>query len=333
MTPHPPNGAGRLALVIGATGGVGGETARALIAHGWRVRGLSRRPEAAQREAAWVGAIDWVGGDAMQEADVTAAADGAALIVHAANPPAYRNWRGLAIPMLKNAVAAARASGARLIFPGNVYNFGPDAWPLLSETSPQHPLTRKGAVRVEMEAMLREATADGARCLVVRAGDFFGAHQPASWLQDAMIKPGRPIRSVMYPGDPAVGHAWAYLPDLAETIARLADREQTLPAWEVFHFGGHWIEPGVEMAKAISRAAGQPDMKICSAPWGLLRLASPFSSFLGELVEMRYLWFEPVRLDNRKLLALLGEEPHTPLPEALQVVLTALRCLPTPEGR
>jgi uncharacterized protein YbjT (DUF2867 family) len=31
-------------LVIGATGGVGGEVAKALIAHGWRVRALVRRP-------------------------------------------------------------------------------------------------------------------------------------------------------------------------------------------------------------------------------------------------------------------------------------------------
>ena len=39
--------------------------------------------------------------------------------------------------MLRNAIAAARLSGARLIFPGNVYNYGADAWPVVGETSPQ----------------------------------------------------------------------------------------------------------------------------------------------------------------------------------------------------
>ena len=34
----------KTALILGASGGVGGETARALIAHGWKVRGLSRQP-------------------------------------------------------------------------------------------------------------------------------------------------------------------------------------------------------------------------------------------------------------------------------------------------
>ena len=34
----------RTALVIGATGGVGSEVAKALIAHGWHVRALTRNP-------------------------------------------------------------------------------------------------------------------------------------------------------------------------------------------------------------------------------------------------------------------------------------------------
>jgi nucleoside-diphosphate-sugar epimerase len=328
MTPLLPNGAPRLALVIGATGGVGGEVAKALIADGWRVRCLSRDPETARRQASWIGPVEWVAGDAMKKAEVQAAAIGVSVIFHGANPPKYRNWRGLAIPMLENSITAARASEARLIFPGNIYNFGPDAWPLVSETSPQHPLTRKGAVRVEMEEMLRKAADQGLRSLVVRAGDFFGSHQPSSWMKDAMIKPGRTITSVMYPGEPSVGHAWAYLPDLARTIVRLAEIEQTLPNFEVFHFGGHWIEPGVEMAKAIARVAGVPDVKIRCAPWLLMQLASPFLAFPRELMEMRYLWRVPMRLDNRKLIALIGREPHTPLEDALRDVLTELGCCP-----
>ena len=56
-------------LVLGATGGVGGETARALAAHGWVVRGLSRSPREGD-------GIDWRIGDAMDRATVLAAAEG-----------------------------------------------------------------------------------------------------------------------------------------------------------------------------------------------------------------------------------------------------------------
>ena len=36
------SGNDRTALVIGATGGVGGATAAALLKHGWRVRAMNR---------------------------------------------------------------------------------------------------------------------------------------------------------------------------------------------------------------------------------------------------------------------------------------------------
>ena len=329
MTPTNPNrGEQPTALVIGATGGIGAEVAHALVAHGWRVRGLSRQPAEAKRRAAWVGPVEWVEGDAMNPADVTAAAAGASLIFHGANPPGYRNWRGLAIPMLRNAIAAARASGARLIFPGNVYNFGPDAWPVVFETSPQHPLTRKGAIRVEMEQMLAAAARDGVRALVIRAGDFFGPHQPSSWFRDVMVKAGRPLRWVRYPGEPEVGHAWAYLPDLAEAVARLADIEATLPAFERLHFAGHWLARGVEIAEAVRRVAGRPELPIRRVPWALFHVAAPFVRLLREILEMRYLWRIPLQLDNTRLRALIGPEPQTPLDEALRQTLAALGCLP-----
>jgi len=37
--------------------------------------------------------------------------------------------------------------------------------------------------------------------------------------------------------------------------------------------------------------------------------------------EMRYLWRTPVRLDNARLIAVLGHEPHTPLDEAVFATL------------
>ena len=141
----------KTALVIGATGGIGGETARQMLARGWRVKALNRTLPKER------GRIEWIAGDAMDAQTVAEAARGVDVIVHGANPAYYRNWRELAIPMLANTIAAAVAEGALIVFPGNVYNYGPDAWPAIREDSPQHPVSRKGAVRVEMEAMLKAA--------------------------------------------------------------------------------------------------------------------------------------------------------------------------------
>jgi len=312
-------------LIIGATGGVGKAVAEAASKHGWKIRALTRRSDAS---AVVPGIdIDWCLGDSMHAEDVLRAAQGVDCILHAANPPQYKNWRELALPMLANSIAAAKAIGARLILPGNIYNFGPDAWPLISEASPQYPNTRKGKVRVEMEQMMQTAARQGARMMVVRAGDFFGGHGPSSWFAALMVKPGKPLSSVTFPGEKMVGHAWAYLPDVAETIARLAERETDMGAFEVFHFGGHWTAKAVDMAEAIRRASGNPKLPIRSLPWPVIYLVSPFVGFLREILEMRYLWKEPIRLDNRKLVAALGHEPHTPLDEAVKRSLQELACI------
>jgi hypothetical protein len=42
---------------------------------------------------------------------------------------------------------------------------------------------------------------------------------------------------------------------------------------------------------------------------------------------MRYLWQAPIRLDNSKLVACLGAEPHTLLGNAVQTTLKALNVI------
>jgi nucleoside-diphosphate-sugar epimerase len=314
------------ALIVGTTGGIGSETARVLARGGWTVRALHRNPAEAARKFAWIGAVEWVQGDALNAADVVAAAAGASVIVHAANPPGYRNWKGLALPMLESTIAAAKVAGARIVLPGTVYNFGAAVLPLVAESAPQRPETRKGAIRVAMETRLAEAARDGVPVLIVRAGDFFGPHAGNSWFSQGLIKPGRPVRAVTYPGEPAVGHAWAYLPDLAETIASLLQRQAELQPFEVFHFGGHWFERGIAIAEETRRAAGTPQAPIRRFPWFAIYLLAPFVETLREMIEMRYLWKVPLQLDNRKLVAFLGREPHTPIEEALRETLNGLGC-------
>jgi nucleoside-diphosphate-sugar epimerase len=317
----------RIALIIGATGGVGSETARALLDHGWTVRALTRNPQRAQTDFAHLAGVEWLKGDAMSPADVVAAADGATVVVHAANPPGYKNWKGLALPMLESSIAAARSAGARLVLPGTVYNFDPGAGVLLDESAPQNPVTRKGKIRVAMEERLREASRQGVPVLIVRAGDFFGPRAGNSWFSQGLVKPGRAIKSVSYPGKRHVSHAWAYLPDLATTIALLLERQNELQAFDVFHFAGHSFERGVELAEATRRAAGEPNAPIRSFPWFAIYLLAPLLETCREMMEMRYLWQRPLLLDNRKLVGFLGTEPHTPLDEALRATLTGLGCL------
>ena len=316
----------RTALVLGVTGGIGSEMAARLLAGGWRVRALHRDPARAGADARF----EWIKGDALVAADVAAAARGTSLIVHAVNPPGYRDWDKLVLPMLDNSVSAAEANGALILLPGTVYNYGPDAFPDIAEDAPQNATTRKGRIRVEMERRLRLAAERGrARVLIVRAGDYFGPGAANNWFSQGLVKPGRRPRAVTYPGRRGVGHQWAYLPDVAETMFRLIGKD-SLDPFATFHMEGHWDSDSTRMTDAIRRVLGEPELPVRRLPWLPMRLAAPFVPLLRELMEMRYLWEQPIRLRNAKLEAGIGAEPRTRLEEAIATTLASLGCIEAP---
>jgi nucleoside-diphosphate-sugar epimerase len=312
----------KIALVLGATGGIGGAVARLMERRGWQVRALHRDPDSVVAKHGF----DWRKGDAMVASDVATAAEGVSLIVHAVNPPGYRNWGKLVLPMIDNSIAAARANGARILLPGTVYNYGPDAFPDIAEDSPQHPQTRKGAIRVEMERRLRAFAESGAgTVLIVRAGDFFGAAAASTWFSQ-IVPAGKRPTAITYPGRRGVGHQWAYLPDVAETMVRLIEADG-LDAFATYHMQGVWDADGTRMIDALCRVLGDPAVAVRRTPWWMMRLVSPFVPTLREVMEMRYLWEQPVRLSNDRLTARLGTEPHTPLDIAVRETLMAMGCL------
>jgi nucleoside-diphosphate-sugar epimerase len=315
------------ALVLGASGGIGGEVARGLARAGWQVRGMKRGLATDTVDA---DGIAWTAGDALDRADVTRAAQGCAVIVHAVNPPGYRNWDKLVLPMLDNTIAAAAANRALVVLPGTVYNYGPDAFPLVAEDAPQHPATRKGGLRVRMEAALEAHAARGGRVLIVRAGDFFGPRAGNNWFAQSLVKPGKAVGRIANPAAPGAGHQWAYLPDVAATMVALIERRAELEPFARFHMGGHWDPDGSAMCDAIRRVVARRGGRASAGtfPWWLVRLATPFNETLRELWEMRYLWRQPVRMDNRRLVDTLGAEPHTPLIDAVERTLEGLGCLP-----
>jgi len=314
----------KTALVLGATGGIGGETAAALLRHRWRVVAMARDPTRRTAKAGPAAPATWIAGDAMNADDVRRAAEGVQAIVHAVNPPGYRNWGRLVLPMIDNSIAAAKATDARIVLPGTIYNYGDDAFPVLVEDSPQHPLTEKGRIRVALERRLKMGSREGVSALIVRFGDFFGPAPGGNWFSQCLVTPGRRLGAITYPGGRGAGHTWAYLPDAGETIARLLDRADALEPFARFHFAGVWDADGTAMTHAIAEAVGRPDTKIKPLPWLLLWLAGLLRETPREIYKMRYLWETPIRLDNARLVAFLGQEPHTPLREAVGRTLAAL---------
>jgi nucleoside-diphosphate-sugar epimerase len=118
-------------------------------------------------------------------------------------------------------------------------------------------------------------------------------------------------------------------------MIELLARRDSLEAFTAFHMVGHWDADGSQMAESIRRVVSrrtgrQP--RITAFPWWLVVLASPFVATFREMLEMRYLWRKALRMDNARLTAVLGREPHTPLDEAVEATLIGLGCIDACNG-
>ena len=198
-------------LILGASGKIGRHAGRAFEKAGWDVRLYDR-----------------------QKGNMTSQAKGADVIVNGLNPKNYHNWDQFIPEISRDTIAAAKAAGATVILPGNVYVFGaqPGIW---TEETPHKPAARKGHIRETCEAAYR---ASGVQTIVLRAGDFISGEAGDDdvmglfYLRD--IAHGNITRS----SAPDTMHAFCYLPDWAEAARRLAERRAELPAFTDVNLGG-----------------------------------------------------------------------------------------------
>ncbi|CAM3760053.1 short chain dehydrogenase [Vibrio aerogenes CECT 7868] len=314
----------KTALVVGANGGIGQAVTRQMLESGWQVNAFARRENQPSIPSDNIHPIT---GDAMKCGDVCKAARGCSAIIHAVNPPGYKNWDRLVLPMLENTIQAAKQAGATIVLPGTLYNYGPDAFPVIDEDTPQHPNTRKGQLRVQMEQRLKTCAKQGNPVIVVRAGDFFGPDAGNNWFSQGLLASRNPAKTLLNPAMPGISHQWSYLPDVAETIVRLLEIRTQLKPFENIHMAGHQDISGTDMVHLIGKlmakhSGNQPGIK--PFPWWLFRLLSPFSQTMREISEVRYLWRHSAQMRNRRLIELLGTEPHTPLAQAVEDTLLSL---------
>ena len=316
-------------MVLGANGRLGRAAVLAFGAAGWPVTAQLRRAPRAPLPAA----VQVVTCDALDLPALTTAArdaDGVDVIVNALNPD-YTQWARLLPPITAATIDLAAATGATLMLPGNVYNFGNQLPPVLRDDTPFAATHPKAAQRIALEQSLADAAQErGLRSIVIRAGDFLG--DAGTWLDLAMAK-GLAKGRFTQMGPVDLPHAWAWLPDLARVFVQVAERRAQLAPHTALNHAGLTLT-GAELQAAFEAALGRP-LRRTNFPWPLLRLATPFSPMLRALFEMRYLWQRPHRLDDRRLRALLGEVPATPLAEVVRQCLAGLpaRAAPIPATR
>lgn len=280
-------------LILGGQGRFARNSAAAFAAAGWQVRHASRSD------------------------DLTQVAMGADVIVMGWNPP-YHRWVAQVPGQQARVIAAARASGATVVIPGNVYVFGAESGPLLGTDTPHRATNTLGRVRVAMEKAWRDS---GLPVILLRMGDFLDT-VPSGGMFDRMMITTLPKGTLRYPGRTDITHAWAYLPDAARAVVALAGIRAALPRFADVPFPGFTLT-GAELAQGLAQAQGH-NVVLRGVPWWQLRLVQPFMPAIAGVFEMRYLWNMPHHLADQPFRNLLPDFAATPLPDALRAATAHL---------
>ncbi len=278
-------------LILGSSGKIGSRAADAFWDAGWTVRRYDRTT-----------------------GDMVKAAMGVDVIVNGLNPPAYHDWERTIPEITNQVIAAASASGATVILPGNVYNFG-DQPGILDENTPHSPNTKKGRVRVEMEEAYRVS---GVQTIVLRAGNFIdpaGNGDIMSMLITRNIAKGQ----ITAAADPDTLQAYAYVPDWARAAVQLAEKRRELAQFEDIPFPGHAFTTN-DLHRYLSNKT-QRQLKISQFPWWLMSLLSPFWELAREMREMRYLYAMNHQISSQKFDRLLPGFELTDLEQVMQAGL------------
>lgn len=282
------------ALILGGHGRFGQTAAEAFRNAGWEVRLYDR-----------------------SAGDLSAAAMGADILVNGWNPK-YPDWAAQVPGLTAQVIAAARASGATVLIPGNIYVFGKDAPEGFGPGVPHDADNPLGRIRIDLERSYRDS---GVPVILLRAGDFLDSYASGNWF-DSQMAPSLRKGVLTYPGDPDVPHAWAWLPDMARAAVALAERRRDLPRYAEINFPGYTLT-GTDLAALCGKVLCRK-VQVKRMAWWPLRVARPFWRMAGPLLEMRYLWTKPHHLTRASFDAVLPGFEETPPEEALAAAIASV---------
>jgi nucleoside-diphosphate-sugar epimerase len=309
--------------VVFGTGAIGLATLDALRRRGERVRLVNRSGTAPVPDD-----VEVLGGDASDPAFTAAAANGAQVVYQTLNPP-YHQWVELFPALQASVLAAAQASGARLVSMENVYLYGPPAGQPLTETRPDTAQTKKGKLRARMARELLAAhEAGNVQVAIGRASDYFGPRGGAqSILGDRVIPAALAGKTATVIGDPDQPHTYTYIPDIGEGLAVLGEHPDA--PGEVWHLPNDpHTRTTRQLVDAIYQLAGQPKTKLRGIPPLLLRAVGVVNPTVREILELQYEFQEPFIVDSTKIATKLDVHA-TPLDQALADTLATYRTKPS----
>ncbi len=301
--------------ILGAGGGLGRNVVDAARAAKHEVVALVRDPGRAELPDE----VTTVAGDAARIDDVERAMTGADATLFCVNPP-LATWLTTFRPLLECAIAAARRTNTRLVFPANVWIYGPGrTGDLVGESRTPSPTSQRGGLRAEMEQRIAAA---GIRYAMVRLPEFYGPSVVT--LTARVFRAALADRRALWPGPTEVAIELVYMPDAARVLVEVAVAADCDAA--VFHLPGARTTPR-SFVELVYKEAGRKPRLFGVPPW-LLTAAAVFDATVRGVADVGHLWTHPILLDGTSYAARFGAIPRTPLADAIATTLAWHRAHP-----
>lgn len=291
--------------VLGATGGLGRNVVDAALARGHSVRALVRS------KASLPSSVTVTSGDAT-DLETMKEACASEVVFFCVNPP-FSEWARAFPPLLKTAIDAVRATGARLIFPGNVWIYGEvEPGALIDESRPPAPSSERGKLRAAMEETLFSSGVDAR---LVRLPEFYGPSVVT--LTARIFRAVLEEKRLLWPGPLDAELEFVFMPDAAKALVAIAELGASAPPR--VHLPGS-RSTARNFLEQVSLAAKKAH-RVSSVPAWALALAGMVDASAKGAHDIHHLQTHPVLLDGKLLERTLGEVPRTPLAEAIAQTL------------
>ena len=280
-------------IVFGATGALGAAIIRRLSAEKITTKAFVRDTTRARKILPE--GVELIQGDAMDSQQVKKACTGVDIVYNCVNVP-YPKWSDVLPIVTDNILAGTREAKAHLVFPGNVYGYGPFQKTPATEEHPLAATAKKGQLRNKIEKkMMKAHQAGDIKVVIPRFPDYYGPNVTNKFM-GSIFEAVLAGKKASWFGKLDVPHNITYIEDAADACVLLATTESAYgQAW---HVTGEALT-GQQFIEMAFKAAGT-NKKIGVLRRGMMKFAGLFNPEAREMIEMLYEFEEPLILDSSK---------------------------------
>jgi nucleoside-diphosphate-sugar epimerase len=221
-----------------------------------------------------------------------------------------RDW----LTVIKNVLAGCKKHNVALVFLDNVYMYDSNYFNNLTEDTPSKIVSKKGAVRVAIEKLLKEEIQNRIiNIQMVRSADFYGKDVRNSMFNEVVVKNILANKKANWFIDTNKKHALTLVEDAAKATALLGNTNSAYN--QVWHLPTDKAYTANELIQKIAAITGKP-AKIQIVSRLLTTILGLFISPIRENKELLYQFDRDYEFNSKKI-----EKEFGILPTSIDVAL------------